>query len=189
MTETKEIILQRPETLYDVNIAQAMVFLQVMGGKSTDELGSFNKLATLLAGMNNLNVEDVRKIPSADVAELGIHILNLFHNDKREYSLKSTELIVVKDVEYGLIPNLAKAETGAFIDLLELFADQANSLHKIMAILYRPVVSRTGSLYNISTYSDEDERATAERADIFLKHMPYGVVRSVVNFTLKNMVS
>lgn len=54
-------------------------------------------------------------------------------------------------VEYGFIPNLNDISVGEFIDLDEYVKD-GKQLHKIAAILYRPIIKSNGKLYEIEKY-------------------------------------
>lgn len=62
-------------------------------------------------------------------------------------------LIHIDGVEYGLEPNLSKIAYGAYLDIVkyDTFTIDDNWA-SIMSILYRPVVNKQGSLYNIKDY-------------------------------------
>jgi len=177
--QMKEIKISVPETLYDINIAGFMVFSKIIKDKG---MGDLDKAVEIIAGLNDIPTSDVRALDIKVINELAAKIINLFYKDSREYSLDSLRQITVDGVEYGLEPNFDKIETGAYIDLTDLLEDIEANLHKIMAILYRPIAKRHKGLYKLTTYSDEDDRIKAEREETFLKHMPYAVVRAVVNF-------
>lgn len=67
-------------------------------------------------------------------------------------------------VEYGFIPNLSKITAGEFIDLDNYLSEEPKQLHKICAILYRPVTKSFGKNYEIAKYEGTDKLA-----DIMLK--------------------
>lgn len=70
-------------------------------------------------------------------------------------------------IEYGLENDWSKLTWGAWVDLEVFSADNLDeNIHKIMAVLYRPVVSKKKKKYTIEKYkSDEIE----DRAEIFKK--------------------
>ena len=87
--------------------------------------------------------------------------LNSFMS-KTEFDLQ--RIITIDGVEYGFEPNLSNMAYGAYLDISKydkITID--NNWQKIMAILYRPVVSKSGKLYDIKEYNAmEDDK-------IFLK--------------------
>ena len=65
-------------------------------------------------------------------------------------------LIHIDGVEYGLEPNLSKIAYGAYLDIVkyDTFTIDENWA-SIMSILYRPVVKKQGSLYDIKDYDGD----------------------------------
>ena len=88
--------------------------------------------------------------------------------------------------EYAFIEDVRDMETGAFIDLDEMTKNDmyAENLHKIMAVLYRPIDRRAGDNYTLKSYVTERLRDKEERQKIFLSQMTYDVVRGAVGFFL-----
>jgi hypothetical protein len=69
-------------------------------------------------------------------------------------------------VEYGLETNIGGMAWGAWVDLEVYSSDNiADNIHKIMSILYRPVISKKGIKYTIEPY---DSDTVLERAEVFL---------------------
>ena len=54
-------------------------------------------------------------------------------------------------------------------------------MHRVMAILYRPVVKRHKEKYEIEDY---DFRTAAKRADIFLEELSVDIVNAAASFFL-----
>ena len=54
-------------------------------------------------------------------------------------------------------------------------------MHKVMAILYRPIVKRHKDKYEIEEY---DFRTAAKRADIFAEEMSIDIVNAAASFFL-----
>ena len=175
----KEIEIYVPETLYDINLASYMVYHKVM---LIEGLKPMEKVIQLIASMNNLDEKDVRKLPIEEIDRVGVILLRLFQADAREYTLDDVRQIDIDDKKYGLIPDFNKMETGAYIDLVDLMQNVPENLHKIMAVLYRPIAKSYGSLYDLTEYSTEVDKIKNEREDVFLKKMPYAIARATVNF-------
>tara|TARA_R100000329_G_C7585743_1_gene207637 strand:+ start:320 stop:910 length:591 start_codon:yes stop_codon:yes gene_type:complete len=69
---------------------------------------------------------------------------------------------LVKKVEwngkmYGFIPNLSEITMGEYIDIEEHCKNAEDNLHKIMSVLYRPIVKETDRRYSIEPYVPSKE--------------------------------
>ena len=81
-------------------------------------------------------------------------------------------------VEYGFIPKLDEITAGEYIDLASL-GTSATNLHKVMAVLFRPVIlSDAFGNYEIESYT-----ANSEYADI-MKQAPMNIVNGMLVFFL-----
>ena len=186
MIKEKEIVITIPESLLDVNLAAAMLFDKAVKVKGISEL---EKSVQIISALNEIDVSVVRSLSMDEIGEIGGKIIKLFVDNDEDVDVRDYYVISINDKEYGLEPNFDKIETGAYIDLTELLNDVENNLHKIMAVLYRPIASRKGSKYILTKYSTEDDDIRESREDEFLKSMPYLVVRAVVNFILSHIES
>lgn len=125
---------------------------------------------------NKLNAELVRylygnlDVPKVEADKTLMEVMNIL-NDKPDFIHR----FVYDGVEYGFIPNLNDISTGEFIDLDEYIKD-GKQLHKIAAILYRPVTKRNGKLYDIEKYE-----GTSKYADTMMK-VDYKVVLGALVF-------
>ena len=88
-------------------------------------------------------------------------------------------VIKVGGQDFGII-NINKLTGGEFadLDLLITDPDRDQLLHKILAILYRPLLGKKGATLLIESYDNE---ASAERAHLF-KECPFHQVYSCANF-------
>lgn len=59
-------------------------------------------------------------------------------------------------VEYGFIPNLDNISTGEYIDL-NSYLKEGTELHRIAAILYRPITESKGDMYRIEEYGGTEK--------------------------------
>jgi hypothetical protein len=61
-------------------------------------------------------------------------------------------------VEYGFYPNLSKIEYGAYVDICKHTANGiSEDWAKVMAILYRPITKKFGKMYEVASYTGEEE--------------------------------
>ena len=70
---------------------------------------------------------------------------------------------LIKKVEwnggkYGVIPNFSEITMGEYIDIEEHCKNASKSLHKIISILYRPIVKETKTRYSIEPYNPSVEK-------------------------------
>ena len=96
----------------------------------------------------------------------------------------SEELVIefeVDGIEYGFHPNLQELKLKEFVDLDNALTDGWKNMHKIMSILYRPIVSRKGSKYEIEEY---DYTTAKSRAIQFLDGLSVEIVNGAAAFFL-----
>lgn len=130
--------------------------------------------------INNLSIRNymrIIKINNSDLSELEREreILKIFHKDINkikkgegdETIISLSELLSQEvdslvrkfkydGVEYGFIPNLDNISTGEYIDLNSYLKD-GKELHRIAAILYRPITHSKGDMYRIEEYGGTEK--------------------------------
>jgi len=115
--------------------------------------------------------------------------LNKFMS-KTEFDLQ--RIITINGVEYGFEPNLSNMAYGAYLDISKFDKITIDKdWPKVMSILYRPIVSKTGKLYEIKEYN------TLEDESIFLNttmDISFGCIsfflhlsRDLALYTLKSL--
>jgi hypothetical protein len=67
-----------------------------------------------------------------------------------------------KTVEFGFMPNMDEMSLGEYVDLEKYISDWG-TMHKAMAVLYRPIVAGKGEFYEIEPYSGSDKYADVMR--------------------------
>lgn len=127
----------------------------------------------------------------AEISEIALP--DLEHNYDRIFAMINglknaplTRYVKYLNREYAFIEDIRDMETGAFVDIDEMAKkdNYAANLHKIMAILYRPIDAKIGDRYRLKSYVKEDPKEREERQAIFLKHMTFDVVRGAAGFFL-----
>jgi hypothetical protein len=125
---------------------------------------------------NKLNAELIRylygnlDVPKKEADQTLMNVLKII-NDKPDF----IQRFEYNGVEYGFIPKLDDISVGEFIDL-DQYIKEGKQLHKIAAILYRPVTKRNGLNYDIEKYE-----GTSKYADIMMK-VDYKVVLGALVF-------
>jgi hypothetical protein len=92
------------------------------------------------------------------VQKLDINTYNAIVNDMTSF-IQNVELplqrrITIDGVEYGFEPNLSTMAYGAYVDISKYETLEINDKWaEIMGILYRPVMKKSGLLYDIQPYN------------------------------------
>ena len=94
----------------------------------------------------NINQKKLGSIKAKDIDYLTSHISKLF---KKEQQLIPT--FKMYGVEYGFIPNLDEITYGENKDITSYISDW-KTMHKAMAVLYRPIKQKQNSKYLIDDY-------------------------------------
>jgi hypothetical protein len=149
-----------PETLNEITLYQYQRFEKLI---SNNEPSDFVNQKTIEI-FCNIELKDVARIRIAEVSEILTHINNLL---KQKPKLTNTFKLGV--YEFGFIPKLEDITSGEYIDL-ESYLSDTQTLHKAMAVLYRPIKNKTKSLYTIEEYSKDSQ----DMAEV-LKYMPLDV--------------
>jgi hypothetical protein len=149
-----------PETLNEITLYQYQRFEKLI---SNNEPSDFVNQKTIEI-FCNIELKDVARIRIAEVSEILTHINNLLQQKPK---LINTFKLGV--YEFGFIPKLEDITSGEYIDL-ESYLSDTQTLHKAMAVLYRPIKNKTKSLYTIEEYSKDSQ----DMAEV-LKYMPLDV--------------
>jgi hypothetical protein len=96
--------------------------------------------------------------------EILSHVMESLNSFMNESKFDLQRIITIDGVEYGFEPNLSNMSYGAYLDISKydkITID--NNWTKIMSILYRPIVSKSGKLYEIKEYTAMEDHS------VFLK--------------------
>jgi len=137
-----------------------------------------NKAAEAIANISHLSdipQKLLKQLSLSDVSKLMEKLADI-------QSRANTELvnkITIDGKKYGFMPDLSEITLGEYADLENCISDGIeNSLNRIMAILYRPIISTKGNYYTIESY---DVTTKKIREQIF-KDMPAATVQSALLF-------
>jgi hypothetical protein len=124
--------------------------------------------------------------------EILSHVMESLNNFMTDTKFDLQRIITIDGVEYGFEPNLSNIAYGAYLDISKydkITID--NNWQKIMAILYRPILSKTGKLYEIKEYTGTEDDT------IFLKttmDINFGCIgfflhlsKDLAHYTLKSL--
>lgn len=164
-----EIIV--PTSLNEIPLKNYQEFMKVYNSGS-DETFIAEKMVQIFCG---LKLADVINIKATDVFDV-VESLNKLFNSIPKFDNRFT----LGGVEFGFIPNFEEITSGEYIDL-ENYITDIDTMHKAMAVMYRPIVAKDKEKYTIKEYTGAEEFAEA------MKYAPLGIVlaTNVFFWTLK----
>lgn len=155
-----------PTSLSEITLEQYQKFEKVNTEENQDTNFLMHKMVEIFC---NLDLKDVAKIRFNYVKSI-LNDLNGLFDTKDELIPTFT----LKGIEYGFIPALDDMTLGEYIDLDENFSSW-ETMHKAMAVLYRPITMKSKNKYQIEEYKGADLAET-------MKQMPLNVVMSAMVF-------
>ena len=170
MANNVQIELSVPDALSDITLGQYQKYLKILDQNKDDEnAAEFINLKTIEI-FCNVDFKDVLKIPLGE-AEKVLTIINKAFDEKPDI-IRHFKLL---SVDMGFIPNLERISLGEYIDVENNIVDW-QTMHKAMAVLYRPVNFRSKEKYTIAPYEPSDEVSE------LMKEMPLDVAMSSMVF-------
>ena len=167
MTET--IIVNTPEDISDITLNQYIRFNSLMSKKDSMTEEEFIKRTVSL--MTGLSVKSLSDVTYSDFERLALEVTIALGTES-----PFVNRFVLDGIEYGFIPNLDNMSTAEYVDL-KTYGMSEENLHKVMAIMFRPVtVSHSFDKYEIEKYS-----GTGDRAEV-MRQAPMNVVNGMVGF-------
>lgn len=154
-----KIDIKIPETLNEITLYQYQRFEKLIANNEPSEFVNQKTIEIFC----NVELKDVARIRIADVSDILAHLNNLLQQKP-----KLTQTFKLGVYEFGFIPKLEDISSGEFIDL-ETYLSSTETMHKAMAVLYRPIKSKVKDLYTIEDYEGSDKYAEV------LKYMPLDI--------------
>ncbi len=177
-----EVKLTVPTSLSEITLGQYQKFK-----KTADKLEDSNEflLQKMIECFCNVELMHVLFIKRKSIVEVSAQINQLFTGD---YPLQRA--FKLKDIEFGFIPNLDNISQGEYIDL-DTYITNWDTMHKAMAVLFRPINQKKGDKYTIHDYQGTDEFAELMQympidvvlgAYVFFCHLENELLNSTLNF-------
>ena len=154
-----KIDIKIPETLNEITLYQYQRFEKLIANNEPSEFVNQKTIEIFC----NVELKDVARIRIADVSDILTHLNNLLRQKP-----KLTQTFKLGVYEFGFIPKLEDISSGEFIDL-ETYLSSTETMHKAMAVLYRPIKSKVKDLYTIEDYESSDKYSEV------LKYMPLDI--------------
>lgn len=128
---------------------------------SIKEENPTTKMLGILSVLTSRSKRDLMKLKGSELEPL----VAQFQFTNVPMTNKVTRTFTLGDVKYGLIPDLNSLSIGEIIDLEEYLANWETSIHKLLAILYRPIVKEDLVGYEIEPYDGSRSSVWADWFD------------------------
>jgi len=166
-----------PSCWEEVNLEKFLKIIEI----NDENLSNLKKLLKFISILTDIDEKVLRQVNLDQINQIDISFMN------KSFDEKINKTISINGVKYGMVKELDKLSLGEYADLEELATnkeqDSNKNLHKIAAILMRPVIDEDGDLYTIEKY---DWETVEQRASIFLKEMNVAQLFGVSNFFLNS---
>jgi hypothetical protein len=162
--------LTLPEHIGDITLNQYQRYDKLQTRLKDNELTlrEFNKLKlNLFAGVPYRSIEDLKQ---KDIESLMLQIDTAISQD-----CEFVNRFSLGGVEFGFIPNLDEINNAEYFDL-NFYGAEVETLHNLMAILFRPIKNDSLKNYTILKY-----KGTEKYAEI-MKGAPMNVVNGALVF-------
>ena len=125
------------------------------------------KIVDIITILSDVPEKDILRLPVKNINQLGLYLTKFLKTLPED---RLNHILNIKGVEYGFHPKLSDISFGEWVDIDSLITAGANdNLHKIMAILYRPIIAKSGEKYQIEPYEP-----CKDREEIMLNNLTVG---------------
>jgi hypothetical protein len=158
-----------PEHIGEITLDQFQRYHELTQRENIDDY-QFNKRKVSI--FTGIKYRDLDKIANKDFKEILEQIDKALDKDH-----EFTSNFILDNINFGFIPNFDKIRTKEFADMDLYKPDDVQNLHKLMAILFRPIKS----IDNFKNYSIKEYNGTAKYS-LLMKQMPLSVVNGALVF-------
>jgi hypothetical protein len=148
-----------PESLNEITLYQYQKFEKLIQNNDASHFVNQKTIEIFC----DIELKDVARIKVADTDSLLVHLNTLLQTKP-----KLTRTFKLGIYEFGFIPKIEDITSGEFIDL-ETYLGDTETLHKAMAVLFRPIKNKVKDLYIIEDYEAADKYSEV------LKYMPLDI--------------
>ena len=155
-----------PDELSDITLEQYQKFAKLNTEENQNTNFLLHKMVEIFC---RLDLKDIARIKFNYVTQIVNDLNNIFNT-----KTKLIPTFKMKGVEYGMIPKLDDITLGEYIDLDNNISDW-DTMHKAMAVLYRPIKLKKDHRYQIEEYTGDENAGS-------FKDMPLDVVMGSLVF-------
>ena len=134
--------IQVPTKLSDITLEQFQAFNRVLDETDNDVFITHKIIATFC----KIRMSDVIRIRQIDTESIAETLRKMLEDEK-----KFIQRFELGGKEFGFIPNLEDISSGEYADL-ESYVSDWETMHKALAVMYRPITKKKGDKYEIEPY-------------------------------------
>lgn len=157
-----------PENQSEITLEQYQRYVKLLERTDLD-IYNFNRRK--LEIFTPLTFKDTENVTQVDF-EFCLNQIDKALNEEVEFKNRFT----LGGVEFGFIPNLDEMTTAEYVDLNK-YTNTADTLHYLMAILFRPIINKD----SFGNYEIQNYQGTKEYFEI-MKKMPLSVANGSLFF-------
>jgi len=137
-----------PEDISEITLSQYQRFVKLT---EREDLTTFDFDKRKVSIFANIKFHDLDKVTQKDFNSINKQIDKALNQD-----CKFVNIFTLNGQEFGFIPNLNEITTAEFVDLSN-YGTEIETLHNLMAILFRPITKKDKmGNYDIETYKGTD---------------------------------
>ena len=156
-----------PEDQKEITLGEYQKYMELLKRKDLSQF-DFNKRKVKI--FTGLSYDKVSKMKQSDLKDI-IQTIDKALNTECEF----VNRFKMNEVEFGFIPNFDDIKSKEYFDLTT-YKTELETLHNLMAILFRPIKKTQGDSYKIAEYAGSKEWAEA------MKRTPLNVVNGALVF-------
>jgi hypothetical protein len=141
--------LKIPTSISEITLRQYQEYVKIT---EVNESSSTFLKQKVVSHFCNVDMTNVQRIGWKDIEEIYKVITDMFEAK----NIKFEQRFTFKGEEFGFIPDFENMTSGEYMDL-SLYVADWHSMHKAMAVLFRPIIARKGSQYLIKDYGGSEE--------------------------------
>ena len=147
----EEIELTIPTDWNDITIGMYQDFVRINKKKfDSDE----ERTAELICALCKVEQNQLERFKYKDLKYIVKKISKLMDSEIDDKTL--VKKVDFKGSKLGLIPNFSSITLGEFVDIEDYCKDTYSNLHKLMSVMYRPIVKEKGDRYKIEEYKPDE---------------------------------
>jgi hypothetical protein len=142
-----KVELNIPTNLSEITLSAFQKYLKISEGQQDDNFLK-HKAIEIFCGVPLLTVSNMRQIDVNDINEKIAIVLEQKPRLQQTFNLDG--------LNFGFIPNLEDMTAGEYIDL-DTYIQNMDTMHKALAVLYRPIKTKLKDKYLIEDYEGSDK--------------------------------
>ena len=155
-----------PQHWNELTMKQYMGCMKILKDQSVKK--ELEKVVKMLSVITEIDEVDIYRLPVKNINTLGLKLTKFLGTKPNE---ELQHLVMINDVEYGFHPKLSDMTFGEWIDIDNYInAGVDDNLHKIMSVLYRPIIAKQkNGKYAIEPYEPSEEKQNTIKDNLTVK--------------------